>query len=135
MAMAFMLKRILFADDEADVRKVVGILLERAGYHVSLFEDESFVKVTEANLLPDLFLLDRRLGNIDALKLCPYLKSHPRTSHIPIVIVSADPAVSGLYKTAGADDFIAKPFDINSFLEKVALYVNKEGAAVKRSHI
>lgn len=120
-----MLKRILFADDEADVRKVVGILLERAGYHVSLFEDESFVKVTEANPLPDLILLDRRLGNVDALTLCPFLKSHPRTSHIPIIIVSADPTVKSLYKTAGADDFIAKPFDMTEFLDKVALYVKR----------
>lgn len=117
------MKKILFVDDEEDIRTVVEILLKRAGYEVTVNADESFVNRIEVEDQPDLYLLDRRLGKVDALEICYFLKSHPKTKHIPVVMVSADPTIKDLYKNAGADAFISKPFEVKPFLEKIASFL------------
>ena len=114
---------ILFVDDEEDVRTVVSLLLQQQGYQVSVYSDESFMEDIDKLVLPDLFLLDRRLANTDALGICYLLKAHQRTRHIPVIMLSADPTIQDLYKDAGADDFIGKPFDIKIFLEKIASFL------------
>lgn len=121
-----MQKKILFADDETDVRTVVDILLKRAGYEVMLHADESFLESIEDGALPDLYLLDRRLGKVDAIEICYLLKSHARTKHIPVVMISADPAIKDVYKAAGADACISKPFEIQYFLDVVAKLLNSQ---------
>lgn len=121
-------KKILFVDDEADIRRVMNILLKKAGYEVLVYEDDSFIKTLSESSLPDLFILDRRLGNIDALEICYFLKSNTLTSHIPVIIFSADPTVKDLYKGAGADDFIAKPFEVKHFLATIDRYLQKAQA-------
>lgn len=121
-------KKILFVDDEADIRRVMNILLKKAGYEVLVYEDDSFIKTLSESSLPDLFILDRRLGNIDALEICYFLKSNTLTSHIPVIIFSADPTVKDLYKGVGADDFIAKPFEVKHFLATIDRYLQKAQA-------
>jgi CheY-like chemotaxis protein len=118
-----MAKRILFADDEEDIRLVVGILLQRAGYRTTIYEDGSFIDDIETLEVPDIYILDRRLGKTDALEICYLLKAHPKTKHIPVIMVSADPTIKDLYKAAGAEAFIPKPFESATFLSTVASFI------------
>lgn len=118
-----MSKRILFVDDEEDVRTMVSLLLEQQGYQVSAWSDESFMNEIGSADPPDLYLLDRRLGKTDALDICYMLKAHPKTKDIPVIMLSADPTIKDLYKDAGADAFIGKPFGISDFIEKIAFYL------------
>ena len=115
-----MAKRILFADDEDDIRLVVGILLKKAGYLTTIYEDGSFIHDIETLEVPDIYILDRRLGKTDALDICYLLKAHPKTKHVPVIMVSADPTIKDLYKAAGADAFIPKPFEQAKFLDTIA---------------
>lgn len=116
-------KHILFADDEEDIRLVVGIVLTRAGYSTDIYEDGSFTNNIEQLRLPDMFILDRRLGKTDALDICYMLKAHPKTRHIPVIMVSADPSIKDLYKAAGANAFVPKPFELATFLDTIAAFI------------
>jgi two-component system, OmpR family, phosphate regulon response regulator PhoB len=118
-----MAKRILFADDEEDIRLVVGILLAKAGYITSMYGDGSFMNDIDLLEVPDIYILDRRMGKTDALEICYLLKAHPKTKHVPVIMVSADPKIKDLYKAAGADAFIPKPFEQAIFLDTIAHYL------------
>src|SRR5690606_6066926 len=72
--------------------------------------------------LPDLVLLDLMLPGMDGLEVCRQLKGDPRTSHIPIIMLTAKAeeadAVIGLAQ--GADDYIRKPFGVRELVARVS---------------
>ena len=112
--------KILVIDDDKDLLEVTQSLLERKGFQVETNDnwDEAFHKLD--SFQPQLILLDVFLNGIDGLEICKKLKSMPNTRHIPILIFSAYPSVaeSVIYEY-GADDFIAKPFEVNDLISKV----------------
>jgi len=113
-----MRKRILIADDDSSIRDIFKIIFERAGYDVDLKEDAT--ELLKNNFfIPDLFLIDKLLSGVDGLDICHYLKSHQKTAHIPVIMVSASPDIAIQSLKAGADDFIEKPFDLNYLLQVV----------------
>ncbi|RYY48403.1 MAG: response regulator [Chitinophagaceae bacterium] len=112
--------KVLFADDEEDIRYVTEILLTVAGYDVSLKHDTSFADDLDTADIPDIYLLDRHMNGADLLDTCKKIKTHPRTAKIPVIMVSADPKIKDLYKTALADDFVAKPFEKLQLLDAIA---------------
>ena len=112
--------KILFADDQEDIRYVTEILLSVAGYEVILESNPSFADDLDAASLPDLYLLDRHIDGADLLQTCYKLKTHARTKHIPVIMVSADPNIKNLYKEALADECIAKPFERYQLTDAIA---------------
>ncbi|HVT13235.1 MAG TPA: PAS domain S-box protein [Fimbriimonadaceae bacterium] len=72
-------------------------------------------------LIPDLILLDLHLPDISGADVLRQLKNSPATSHIPVVIISADatPGQIGQQKKMGAYDYLTKPIDIDSLLNVV----------------
>lgn len=113
-------KKILFVDDEEDVRLMVKNFLGRAGFEVETKADGSFMNEIDNAAVPDMYVLDRNLNGVDALNICIRLKMHPKTKHVPVIMVSADPFIKNLYKGAGASAFIEKPFDRDSFIKTVS---------------
>ena len=119
-----MRKSVFVLEDNPDLRELFTILLEEESYEVSSFEDvASFNKVICASL-PDIFLLDVMLPDGNGADICHELKSSLRTSHIPIILMSANTSIAEIQHNCQAEDFIAKPFDINDFIKKVNRYVN-----------
>src|ERR1700733_9896254 len=113
--------KILIADDDEGIRDIFKILLERHGYSLEIKSNGEDILAGNFDL-PHLFLLDKQLSGQSGLDVCRYLKSNPRTSHLPVIIVSASPDIATLSKQAGADAFIEKPFEISVFLEMIAKY-------------
>src|SRR5688572_24742736 len=68
---------------------------------------------------PNLILLDVLISGNDGRTICKQLKSQEDTKHIPIIMFSAHPSAAATIAEYGADDFIAKPFDVNDLLAKV----------------
>jgi two-component system phosphate regulon response regulator PhoB len=65
------------------------------------------------------------LGNLDGRDLCKIVKTQKETSDIPIIMVSASHDISGTLNQIGApDDFISKPFDINTLLRSINRQLN-----------
>jgi DNA-binding response OmpR family regulator len=101
---------MLVEDDPAIAQSLIDVL-ETSNYVVWLAENGADAKAMLEERQPDLILLDLMLPDVDGLVLCSTLKS---LADVPIIICSATPqkrdAILGL--KLGADDFIAKPFDI-----------------------
>ena len=117
-----MKKKIIIADDDKDIVTVLTMMLEDAGYEVQSTANGNTAQMVRDNL-PDLLLLDIWMADTDGRDVCKYLKSQQRTKHIPVIIVSANQNTEKIALEAGANDFLAKPFDMDELLEKIARYI------------
>jgi DNA-binding response OmpR family regulator len=110
--------KICVIEDDEGIRDVVRIILKRAGYETNMFSDGGAI-MEDRFSLPDLFLIDKQLPGIDGLTICRYLKDDRNTKRIPIIMMSAYPNVREFSVVAGADDFIEKPFKIETLLAAI----------------
>ncbi|MEX2275617.1 MAG: response regulator [Actinomycetota bacterium] len=112
---------ILVVDDDPDIARFVEVNLRSAGYDVSVAGDgeEALSKADE--LHPDLVLLDVMMPRIDGFEVAQRLRKNPKTANTSIIMLTAKALstdkVLGL--TAGADDYIIKPFDPIELLARV----------------
>ncbi len=116
-------KRILVIDDDEGILDALKIMLEMSEYEVETMLDGKKVSQLKSNL-PDLILLDLWMSGIDGRDICKKLKSQDFTKHIPVILVSASKEVVQSKEDAGADDYIAKPFDMNDLLVMVEKYIS-----------
>lgn len=114
--------RILVVDDEPDLVELVRHHLAREHYDVVTAGDGETGLAEARRRLPDLVVLDLMLPGIDGLEVCRRLRSDPRTTHIPIVMLTAkgeeSDAVIGL--SQGADDYVRKPFGMKELVARIA---------------
>lgn len=115
-------KKILIADDDPGILDAIGIMLEFEGYEVQSASNSAALLSME-NGLPDLLLLDIWMSGTDGRDVCRYLKQKESTRKIPIVMISASKDIENSAREAGADDFLAKPFEMDSLLEKIGKYM------------
>ena len=115
-------KNILVVDDDPDILDALQFTLEDAGYAVvtSLKGDYAENLHDGNGGLPDLIILDVLLSGKDGRLICRKLKSQDETRHIPIIMISAHPGARESVKEVGADDFLAKPFDVDALLARIA---------------
>ncbi|MEO8569611.1 MAG: response regulator [Ginsengibacter sp.] len=113
------MSRILVVDDDTDILSVMEILLTMKGFEVEVTAkgENTFPKIT--TFRPDLILLDVLISGHDGRTICKQLKTDEATKHIPVIMFSAHPGAAATIADYGADDFIAKPFDVNNLIQKV----------------
>jgi DNA-binding response OmpR family regulator len=111
-------KKILIADDDTGILEAMQMLLEDAEYEVETTRDGQTVQDLKDNL-PDVLLLDIWMSGMDGVAICQHLKSQDSTKHLPIILCSANKDTQRLAKGCGADDFLAKPFEMMDLLDKV----------------
>ena len=116
-------KKLLVVDDEEDILEFLKVILEDEGYTVVTTDKDDYLKKLQDDTLPDLILLDLLLSGKDAREIVKYLKTNEKTNHIPVIMLSAHPSARETTKQAGADDFVAKPFEIDLLLNKVAQHL------------
>jgi diguanylate cyclase (GGDEF)-like protein len=112
---------ILVVDDDPDIARFVEVNLRSAGYDVSVASDGEQALEKAAALRPDLVLLDVMMPRIDGFEVAQRLRRNPQTASTSIIMLTAKALstdkVLGL--TAGADDYIIKPFDPIELLARV----------------
>lgn len=113
--------QILVAEDEKDIRELVGFTLKLAGHDVryAMNGQEAVDLVKEFS--PDLILMDLRMPVLGGKEAADEIRSIPQTSQIPIIYLTArdqDPMITG--QIANGVDYIAKPFSIELLNKKVA---------------
>jgi len=117
-------QRILLADDNADMREYVRRLLSQR-WTVETVGDGSTALEAALAQPPDLVLSDVMMPGLDGFQLLRALRADPRTSAVPIVLLSArageEAAVEGLQ--AGADDYLIKPFSARELLARVSAHL------------
>ncbi len=119
------MKKILVVDDDAAILEAIQVSLELENYYVFTATNGKSAISSAINEQPDMLILDVLLSGDDGRNIVRTLKNTQKTSHIPIVMVSAHSNVRESVIEAGADDFLPKPFDINILLEKVSRYTRK----------
>ncbi|HZZ87392.1 MAG TPA: ATP-binding protein, partial [Caulobacteraceae bacterium] len=114
-------KRVLLADDNADMRAYVRRLLEAQGYGVSTAANGEEALRGLAERPPDLILADVMMPKVDGFGLLRAVRENPETVGIPVIMLSArageEAQVEGL--EAGADDYLVKPFAARELLARV----------------
>ena len=116
--------KILLVDDDPNIRQLVNLYLVKEGFEVEMAErgDEALKKVLSSP--PDLMLLDVMLPGMDGWQV---LRETRKTSNVPIIMLTAKDEtfdkVLGL--ELGADDYIAKPFDMKELVARIKAVVRR----------
>jgi DNA-binding response OmpR family regulator len=112
----YAMKEIFIVEDDDGIRELIEFLLVSQQYSVKTFPTARAFNRTVPAEVPDLFLLDIMLPDGNGLDLCKELKKDGATSSVPVVLMSAHADIS---RMEGADDFIAKPFDVDELLQRI----------------
>jgi len=117
-------KHILIVDDEANVRRIVQVILQKAGHRVTMAADgvEGLERVREEP--PDLVLLDVMMPRMDGFEMLRRLKADPDTAAVRVVMLTARSLDQDVFEGErfGAELYITKPFapiDLAALVEKV----------------
>ena len=106
-------RRVVVADDDADIRALVTISAKRAGLEVvaSVADGEQAIAAI-VDLRPDLAILDVAMPGLTGLQVCSKVRQNADTADIPVLLLSAavDEAARAAGREAGATDYLAKPF-------------------------
>src|SRR5206468_9878557 len=104
--------KILVADDDANIRDIIGQLAKRRGHTVLFAEDGASTVATALADRPDAITVDIQMPRLDGRDVVARLKRDPMTRDVPVVVVSAqsDDFTRELVLEMGADDFVDKPF-------------------------
>lgn len=114
-----MKKCILIYDDAAEILAVSKIILEKNNYRVEtrLLCDNIIADISDVK--PDIILMDLWIPKIGGESAITLMKNNSTTSHIPIILFSADIEIEIIGKRTNANGFLKKPFNVNSMLEMV----------------
>ncbi|WP_121810285.1 response regulator [Mucilaginibacter kameinonensis] len=125
-----MQKRIIVVDNDDDIQEIIRYVLEEQGYQVETVSDIlSFNKLGDVQ--PDLILLDDWLSDGYGHVLCRALKRNRQTKTIPVLLISAKNDIESLAAKSHADDYIAKPFDLDFFTHKVQSWLSPDRNAMR----
>jgi PleD family two-component response regulator len=116
------MSRILFAEDDDALRRMTTQVLASAGHEVRDVPNGTAALDELRQRLPDLVVLDYRMGDPDGFEVCRRIKHDPATAHVPVLILTAQRGIEDRLGgfDAGADDYLAKPFDPRELLARVA---------------
>ena len=120
------MKKILLVEDDPNLGEVLNLQLEMNGYEVSLLR---YPTETVENLLGskfDLVIMDKLLNGIDGTLVCAAIRNTAPISETPILMMSGLDGAGEECIAAGANDFIAKPFDMDELLEKIQELLSKQ---------
>jgi two-component system, cell cycle response regulator DivK len=115
------LKRVLIVDDIEEQRDIYATLLGFHGYHVLEAEDGESAVALATRDRPDVILMDVMLPGLDGWKATERLKSDPRTSMLPVIILTSRALSADVEKSsaAGADVYLSKPCDPRRILQEI----------------
>ncbi len=113
--------RILVVDDESFIRQAVGQALQKQGHQVALAADGRAALEQLGATTFGLVICDISMPHMDGIELCDIVRRDPRTAAIPFLFLSAyqdiQTRLQGL--SAGADDFLGKPFSLDELVYRV----------------
>ncbi len=116
--------KILIAEDHMDSREALSALLEAFGFHVIPAVNGREAVTLARQSAPDLILMDIMMPELDGFEATRQLRGFPETREIPIITLTAMDGARSLALDAGANDFLPKPINSGTLLEKVRSWLN-----------
>lgn len=110
-------KRIIIFDDDEDILSICTYILEEKGWEVHTYTDCNDILNKVSGLEPKVILMDNWIPDMGGMLATQTLKGDDELKSIPVIYFSANNDIQTLAKNAGADSYLAKPFDIDD-LEK-----------------
>jgi len=116
--------KILIADDEATIREIVALYLEKEGFTVFTAKDGDEAMEIECEERPDLLLLDIMLPKLSGLEICQSIERN-----VPKIFLTAKSAENDkiIGFSLGADDYITKPFSPRELVARVKAVLKRSG--------
>lgn len=123
---------LLVADDNEDMRLMLRDLFRSSGHEVAVASDgvEALASIKERE--PDLIVLDNSMPHMTGIEVCRRIKENPFTARIPVLMLTAQSGIENKIEgfTAGADEYLAKPFDpreLRARVQALLRLVQREG--------
>jgi len=121
-----MAQRVLIVDDDAEIRQTTGEYLSGHGYEVAMAADGTQMRAAFATAAPQLVLLDLNLPGEDGLSLTRWLRGNHDVAII--MVTGAGEVVDRVVGLeVGADDYLAKPFDLRELLARMKSVLRRAG--------
>jgi CheY-like chemotaxis protein len=118
-------KKIIIFDDDEDILSICSFILEEQGWTVHAFTDCNEIAEKVSSILPSVILMDNWIPDDGGIIATQILKKNEALKNIPVIYFSANSDIELLANHAGAETYLAKPFDLEE-LERVinAVVVN-----------
>ncbi len=110
---------ILVAEDQTDIRDLIVMNLQQAGYAVTAVHDGQAALDSQAERASDLLILDLMMPRLDGLEVCKALRSRGRATPILMLTAKSTELDRVLGLELGADDYLTKPFSMAELLARV----------------
>lgn len=117
---------IFVVDDDSGILDSFEIILKKEGYRVFTATNGQELKALLLKDVPNLILMDYHLGKDNGGILAEKIIKDSHTSHVPVIILSANSQYKKAAKLMGANDFIEKPVEIPLLLSKVKKHITHE---------
>ena len=125
--------KVLVVEDNPANMTLATFLLESVGHQVLKATDAETGLALAGSEQPDLILMDIQLPGMDGLRATGLLKADPKTSHIPVIALTAL-AMKGdeeRIRAAGCDGYIAKPLSYKDFLATISAQLEKSATVIR----
>jgi CheY-like chemotaxis protein len=120
-----MITKILIVDDDTQVTSFLKKYLSSKNFEVATL-NQSSKTIQVANLMhPDIFILDLMMPPPDGFELCTMLRADPNFVRTPILIITAMDISNSKATSFGANDYLAKPFNLDELVVRINLLINK----------
>ena len=110
-------KKIVIFDDDEDILSICADILEEQGWEVHTFTDCNNITEKVSPIMPVVILMDNWIPDVGGIVATQTLKKDENLKSIPVVYFSANSDIQLLADQAGAETYLAKPFDLEE-LEK-----------------
>ena len=119
------MKKVLLLDNDEGVLDVMQEALSYEGFQIKAIDSTDNIFPVIDGFDPDLIILDYILSGVNGGEICHQIKANPKTTDLPVIIMSAYPRVIRSLGYYGCDDFIAKPFDLDDIVERIKNLIDK----------
>jgi DNA-binding response OmpR family regulator len=111
-------KKIIIFDDDEDILSICSYILEEQGWEVHTYTDCNDIIEKVSGILPNVILMDNWIPDAGGIIATQTLKKDEKLKQIPVIYFSANSDIQLLADHAGAETYLAKPFDLEE-LERV----------------
>ena len=117
---------VMVVDDSPTIRKILSLTLEKEGYNVIAEKNGELALKRLEEIVPRVVLLDIAMPDLDGYEVCKRIKQDPRTSAVPVIMLSGKGAFFDKVKghMAGATEYLTKPFETPDVLAVVNTHCN-----------